>query len=157
MHLRLLPTKAVCVSALIYVTPETCQENTFEERHNIAEFARQVLITPDASNPQCVTLCFLAEHTNWNPHSLLRQPVEPLFSAFRRGGDGNPLAADITRDHFDRHLRRFLHTTALNFTINPETSTVVHAQGLRLNTQARSVQQRQAVIEALSRLDHPAF
>ena len=157
MHLRLLATKAVCVSTLIHVTPETYQDDTFELRHEIAEYAREGAIAPDALKPQCVTLCFLADHVTWTQRTLVRQPVDPLFAAFRRWGMGTPIAAEFTRQSFDHYLRKFLHATSLSYTINPETSAVVHAQGLRFNTQPRNEQQRQVVIEALSRLDHPAF
>lgn len=145
------------MSALIHVTPETCQEDAFEDRHDIAEFAREGAIAPDASIPQCVTLCFLADRTSWFQPTLVRQPADPIFAAFRRWGEGNPVAAEITREVFDRHLRKFMHATALSYTINPDTSTIAHVQGLRLMPQSRSDRERDEVIARLGLLDHPAF
>jgi hypothetical protein len=142
------------VSALIHVRPEIYQDDIFELRSELAVLAREGPATPH--DPRGVVLGFLADHATFTGQQRVGHTASLFAGGFRAWQFGKPHAAAVAPPDFQRLLAQFLQATSLDYTYNPDTSSIASVFGLRYSPAVNTPRGREAFLLAVVGLEPAA-
>lgn len=122
-------------------------------RAQIAELARHGDISADSAIPMGITLDYIAGHLAWDTTEDWRLNGSFNYEIFRHVGQNNPHAAQIDRQRFDRHLKRWLTAHTLLFDVDPATNLLGSIKGLRLTSRPRTAEERARLVDYYKSFD----